>query len=290
MATYQHTVALFKEYKAENDKRKIVELLESFLRECPDADDMQICWAFWNLSDNYAMLRDASEEYRNHKLFEKKLMHMDEKYLHWIVSDGTQKLTLLTGGYEAYWNALYRYACEKAPKREDNAVIRFESHRANVAFPSVVDYSFDAEHARFALENLANSCSELQHTSGALYYQLTYYTMAIGFNTLMKEDNKPLIEESYAAFTEILPYLHTEKQTYADGEERLLGTYDQLNAPRAKYNQAFCGIHNYIIQLVNAGAYQLALQCNALAEPVCLDYGSYYKRKLQTAREGVLEH
>ena len=56
MATYQHTVALFKEYKAENDKRKIVELLESFLRECPDADDMQICWAFWNLSDNYAML------------------------------------------------------------------------------------------------------------------------------------------------------------------------------------------------------------------------------------------
>ena len=99
MATYQHTVALFKEYKAENDKRKIVELLESFLRECPDADDMQICWAFWNLSDNYAMLRDASEEYRNHKLFEKKLMHMDEKYLHWIVSDGTQKLTLLTGGY-----------------------------------------------------------------------------------------------------------------------------------------------------------------------------------------------
>lgn len=165
METYQHTVALFKEYKAENDKRKIVELLESFLRECPDADDMQICWAFWNLSDNYAMLRDASEEYRNHKLFEKKLMHMDEKYLHWIVSDGTQKLTLLTGGYEAYWNALYRYACEKAPKREDNAVIRFESHRANVAFPSVVDYSFDAEHARFALENLANSCSELQHTS-----------------------------------------------------------------------------------------------------------------------------
>lgn len=131
METYQHTVALFKEYKAENDKRKIVELLESFLRECPDADDMQICWAFWNLSDNYAMLRDASEEYRNHKLFEKKLMHMDEKYLHWIVSDGTQKLTLLTGGYEAYWNALYRYACEKAPKREDNAVIRFESHRAN---------------------------------------------------------------------------------------------------------------------------------------------------------------
>lgn len=134
METYQHTVALFKEYKAENDKRKIVELLESFLRECPDADDMQICWAFWNLSDNYAMLRDASEEYRNHKLFEKKLMHMDEKYLHWIVSDGTQKLTLLTGGYEAYWNALYRYACEKAPKREDNAVIRFESHRATSPF------------------------------------------------------------------------------------------------------------------------------------------------------------
>ena len=84
MATYQHTVALFKKYRAENDKRKIVELLESFLCECPDADNMQICWAFWNLSDNYAMLRDASEEYRNHKLFEKKLMHMDEKYLHWI--------------------------------------------------------------------------------------------------------------------------------------------------------------------------------------------------------------
>ena len=56
METYQHTVALFKEYKAENDKRKIVELLESFLRECPDADDMQICWAFWNLSDNYAKM------------------------------------------------------------------------------------------------------------------------------------------------------------------------------------------------------------------------------------------
>ena len=38
MATYQHTVALFKEYKAENDKRKIVELRYGLKRQ--DGEEM----------------------------------------------------------------------------------------------------------------------------------------------------------------------------------------------------------------------------------------------------------
>lgn len=35
-------------------------------------------------------------ELENHKRFEDLLLKMDPKYLHWMVSDGTQKLTLIS--------------------------------------------------------------------------------------------------------------------------------------------------------------------------------------------------
>ena len=50
------------------------------------------------------MLRKSQEQLINHKLFEKQLLQMDKQYLHWIVSDGTQKMTLLIGGFDFYWN------------------------------------------------------------------------------------------------------------------------------------------------------------------------------------------
>lgn len=84
----------FLKFKNTGEKIKIVKLLTYALKS-EDFNDEERCWALWNISDNLAMLRKPNDELINHKLFEKQILKMKSKYLHWIVSDGTQKMTLM---------------------------------------------------------------------------------------------------------------------------------------------------------------------------------------------------
>ena len=172
-------VSLFDAYIKVNKHQEVITLLQ----DCLNHEDMltseEKCWAIWNISDRLAMLRNPELELLNHKQFEKHLLNMEPKYLHWIVSDGTQKLTLIVGEYEKYWNDLYKYACDNCPKINENSIIRFESHRASVPIPMAVEYQADKNHAMFSLVNLKNSFDELKGSTNEWFYELTYYTQVI---------------------------------------------------------------------------------------------------------------
>ena len=212
------------------------------------------------------------------------ISQMDKQYLHWIVSDGTQKMTLLIGGFESYWNKLYEYACKNSPKTQENVVIRFESHRANIAIPCLIDFKFDKEHSLYALENLRESVVELKNTSNAKFYKLTYFTQLIATYGLMNKDYKQFLDESQNCFEDILTYL---KYPNEKEQMHLIGTWEALNAPRTPYGQATCGINNYIITLINAKEYKLALYCYEKIEPFNLNYSKYFYSRINLAKQEV---
>lgn len=68
-----------------NCKEDIVSLLQQFVQRA-EIDDMDRCWAYWNISDNLAMLRRPEEELKNHRRFAALLDTMEPVYLPWMVS------------------------------------------------------------------------------------------------------------------------------------------------------------------------------------------------------------
>lgn len=69
----------------------------------------------------------------NHKIYENHILKIDTKYLHWTVSGGTQKLTLIKDGYDDFWYRLYNDARGRTEKTNDNKRILFESHKVAVS-------------------------------------------------------------------------------------------------------------------------------------------------------------
>lgn len=72
----------------ENNKTGKVTLLSNALQSEQFSDE-DTCWALWNISDNLACMRKSKLEYKNHKVFEQKILSMDNKCLHGLVSDST---------------------------------------------------------------------------------------------------------------------------------------------------------------------------------------------------------
>lgn len=278
-------IALFRTYIQANRHEETIALLQECLSHNETLTEEEKCWALWNISDRFALLRNPKRELENHKRFEDLLLKMDPKYLHWMVSDGTQKLTLILGGCESYWNGLYQYACENCPKSNENAMIRFESHRAAVPTPMRVPYRADRNHAMLSLEHLRKTWDELKDSANGRFCELTYYTQAIGCYTFYRESVRCLLDCANDSFERILPLLSSENHT--EEKPYLLGSWEQLNRARSPYAQASCAIHNYIIQLVNAEEFNLALSCYERIRDFDLHYGNYFYRKIELARSNI---
>lgn len=62
--------------KSNERKNKVCQLLKNLLLK-KDLLDEIVMWAYWNISDNYAMQRKVDELYNNHTKFEKFLLNKD---------------------------------------------------------------------------------------------------------------------------------------------------------------------------------------------------------------------
>src|SRR5690606_3185121 len=137
---------------AEGAKEGIIELLTPVLRSPASLPAEDVGWAYWNVCDNYALLRKAREQLAYQTAFyEWSRAALPAHQWHWVVSDGTQAMTLISGGYLDFWWNCYRDANERAPQAADNRTVRFESHRANAAaYTRFREFG----HAKTALQSL----------------------------------------------------------------------------------------------------------------------------------------
>ena len=110
--------------KSNERQQKACELLEEFLTIDGINDELTM-WAYWNISDNYALQRKANETYNNHRRFESYLTNKDLKYKLLLLADSTQRLTLINGGYGEYWDNLYFEIMNKLVIDESNVNILF---------------------------------------------------------------------------------------------------------------------------------------------------------------------
>lgn len=110
--------------------RQCIEYLLSLLQgeKLTSAEDIGFC--YWNLSDNYAFLRDGDALFANHMRFYQYLKGMPAQYLYWAVCDGTQKCMLENSGHADFWWRLYREANKKNRDVAACEAVAFAAHRA----------------------------------------------------------------------------------------------------------------------------------------------------------------
>lgn len=180
---------------------------------------------------------------------------------------------------------MYKFACKQSPKTTENRRIRFESHRVAIATPMKIRYNFNKENSISALDNMKNILSELKDDCNYKFYELTYFTQHIGLDTLLGCVSDTVVEKSINSFINISNLLLYDINKNSDNNEYLLGSWQQLNSKRSKYNQAKVGAGNYIISLVNAGRYKIALDCYYKIESFNLFINNYYfNKKIQFAQ------
>lgn len=198
-------------------------------------------WMYWNLSDIPAVMREPHVVYKNHVEFVewgKKVLFPHK--LHWIVSDGTQALTLSLGDYFDEWMDWYLFACEHSSKNEGNRGVRFESHRAAAASLLILERYYEIE---VPLNNMLDVIEEDENWENNIFAEFTYYTLLAekAFN-LNQTDLLKDVEKNIIISTDKVKELIC---TVSDNKEKtLLGSWENLNYTRLTKESMSVLLHN----------------------------------------------
>ncbi len=210
------------------DHQCIIDLLVS-LREKVDLSVDDTGWALWNICDQYALMRDAKNQYTYQSEFhEWAKANLPPSRFHWVVSDGTQALSLIDGGYLDFWWRCYNLANEQCPRDAKNRGARFESHRANAASYTHFREFSRAETALNAIEELL---AEDQSWSNREFAAATYSTLLVDFYNVSEQRDK-LAQTEGTLEKELDDWLGRAGDVEDAPEGPLLGSWDQLNADR----------------------------------------------------------
>lgn len=111
-------------------------------------EDLGFC--YWNISDNYALIKDGYALMCNHQTFYEHIQSENCRYLYWLVCDASQRLTLEKTGYMLDYDAYGRFCVSSVPSNEYfHSVSQVTvSNRLNfVKAKENIDFSFDFEHS-----------------------------------------------------------------------------------------------------------------------------------------------
>lgn len=205
-----------------------VDLLVSALRSgmTLSADDKG--WMLWNICDGYAMLRNATEQHRYQaEFYEWSLRDLLPLRRHWVVSDATQAMTLINGGFVEFWWSCYQSTNASAPQVAENRAVRFESHRANAAaYTRFREFS----RAETALRLLEALLSEDANWVNRDFATVTMYTLRIEYYAALEQPEQ-IARETEALDRYLADWLGRLQRplVWAMG---LLGSWEDLNAAR----------------------------------------------------------
>ena len=251
------------EGQSRSGREKMIALLRPLLTQ-DDLDPGQKAFAYWQISDNYALLREHAATYRNHRAFESYLADQDEKYRLMLIADATQKLSLVCGGHENYWNGLYYGIMEDCSVTRANYVIYFQVLRTALYYhEAITDYRAVGGHA---LSKMVTFLEAYRDDSQYPWFEMVYYECRLKYNFRCSLPQGDAPARAFDAFCRLAPYLRTEeadKQKQRERyEEPLFGTYESANSLRSMYVQARC-IQNYILTLMDLGYTEQVRECLA---------------------------
>lgn len=251
--------------KRENDL-KLIAYLKSLIVNKVVVDFEDIGFCYWNISDNYAFLREGHSLYENHKKFYDYIINNDSCYLYWLVCDGTQRLALEKDGYSTFWWDLYR----KAVERNSNNKLyfaEFSIHRA--AFYSNKDFTLSQNNFNFVKRNFENFIAKTESTPENIFYKLIYLSLAARLSQI---DNKEL----YCLSRALLEYLSFPQSSSG----YLCGEWKSFTTPFDKRKQAVVGIISAVNALIDLNDIKMAKDLYCEACNVGLPQNHYIERRL----------
>lgn len=155
---------------------KIIELLKPVLCDKSDNIDDKI-WAYWNISDRYALLRMHEETYINHLEFESYLNTLkNDNYKLMLICDTTQSLSLSVGGHYDYYKKLFNQLTKDIGIDDNNYIIYFECLRTAL-YPKV--FIKDESIRSIALTLLEKIINKYNDDSQILRFKLYYYNVKL---------------------------------------------------------------------------------------------------------------
>ena len=266
--------------KSNERQQQVCNLLEEFLNR-NDLTDELIMWAYWNISDNYALQRKAKETFNNHKKFEKFLLNKDLKYKLLLLVDSTQRLTLIDGGFGDYWDNLYFEIMNKIIIDESNVNIVF-----NVLRTATYNHQLNTNETlkKDALDKMRFIIEKFNNLPMVNWFKLCYYCSLISFNLKHNINDKNVIEESFKLleyYSKILK-VNNKEQKLADinNSDFLMGSFEYWNKELEEYRQARF-IQNLIIQYVNCKYYDYAKEAYKIVGPNEFE-SKYFKMKIES--------
>ena len=251
--------------KRENDL-KLIAYLKSLIENKVVADFEDIGFCYWNISDNYAFLREGHSLFENHKKFYECIINNDSCYLYWLVCDATQRLALEKDGYSTFWWDLYRKAVEQ---NSDNKLYfaEFNIHRA--ALYSNNNLTFSQDTFNFVNQNFENFIAKTESIPENIFYRLIYLSLSARF---MQIDNKELCGLSCA----LLEYLSLPQASSG----YLCGEWKSFTTPFDKRKQAVVGINSAVNALIAGNNVKMAKDLYFDACNMGLPKNNYIERRL----------
>ncbi len=158
----------------------LITFLQSSI-SCGDAETFEdVGFCYWNISDQYALLRDGHNQSENHRQFYEHVMQGDSVYLYWLVNDATQKLTLEKDGYgdlwwECYYEAVQRNIAKGLP-------IECGVHRAALYKNPLM--ASDERRVSLAKERFENFLSHTKETAEYSFYYAMYLSSVAQYESV----------------------------------------------------------------------------------------------------------
>lgn len=241
--------------------------LETYCRElllCEEDALVRGC-LLWNLSDVYGMWREADALYENHRRFKAHVQTMSPVFRLWLVSDGTQRLTLELGNYDDFWWDIYE--CATTEYTAACEAVLFEVHRA--AFYKSPRMSYDHNRAVWVKGRFQSFLESACDSSSAAYYRMIYTALCLKHFGETEQDITACCEPFFADLGS-----HDEEPIYAAGE------WDAINRHRSRRTQAQVGINNAVNALIDSGNTKQARELYRTARGFGLHANSHIEQQL----------
>ena len=217
--------------------------LISFLKDLIDNKEVasfeDVGFCLWNISDNYAFLKDGHSLMVNHTAFYNHLRSAHSQYLYWLVNDATQKLTLEKDGYSNYWWKLYQEAIDS--NLSDTCFFaQYHTHRAALYKSDNLPYA--NENFLIARRNFEQFLDKTKHTAEFPFYQTMYLTQLAPFGVADSKQLLTLCDGLWNGLTQ--PRIESNF---------LIGEWQSFTTPFGARKQSIVGITAIVNSLIWCG-------------------------------------
>ena len=227
----------------------------------------EIGFAYWNISDSFAMLRDSGNLYKNHREFANFLKDKPSKYLFWPVSDATQRFALELGGFADFWWDCYRNASSKNAGMSGLEAITFECHNAALSVTPAV--KTPVGYLELAKNNFRSFLEATESSDNYIFYETFYCALCLKAFGSAERD-------VFDLSMRLLPWLKSEKSQ----NDFLVGEWKMLNGQRSKYDLARVAINRAINALIDTGSGEPARELYGEAIACGLSKNVYIEKRI----------